>query len=134
MALPRDLQGLGLGGLLSGGITNQLGQQSAQFQRGYQQHREAQMEQLRTAFAVDTRLIERGRDYEGRLRYEIESQIARHKREVEKHMMDALMYGSAATTGKIQIHDSSDSLTWRPKSIREQLQREIDEWLAPVKL
>ena len=144
MALPRDLQGLGLGGLLSGGITNQLGQQSAQFQDRYRAHRDMQMEQIRSAFAMDTRLIERGRDPAGAMRYELETQIARHKREVEKHLRDAMIYG---TSGHLTVNPKAETMYISDegimplsehlemnRSIRDILQAETDKWLRPVKL
>lgn len=132
MALPKHNPLGGLGGLLGGGLTNQL---ASQQQRAFDVH-QYQQEAIRTAFAMDTKLLEQSRfDAADAQRYMLETQIMRHKQEVERRLAELnnpQYFVQSGTTGKIQIADNSDSITWKPKSIREQLQREIDEWLAPV--
>ena len=142
MALPNDLNRLGLGGLLGGGLTNQLGaaqsnMRAADLQRAYNDQRAYQQEAIRTAFALDTKLMEQSRlDSADAMRYMLETQIMRHKQEVDRRLAELnnpQYFVQSGTTGKIQIADnSSDTFTWMPKGIRAELQREIDEWLAPV--
>ncbi len=148
MALPKS--NLGLGQLL-GGLSNQ----SAQFHRDYLDHRalssqqmcdelygamrqqrQYQQEKLASAFAVNTKLIEDSRTHD-EIRYRLETEIARHKRDVEERLM-ALAYQNG-TSGDLTVNGKNSNkiaFTEEPKirwdSIRKQLQYETDNWLRPV--
>ena len=129
MALPKG--NLGLNGLLGGGLTNQLGNQQAASNHMIDAQRYA-MEQMRTAFALDSRLIQRDRDPEGRMRYEIETQIARHKAEVERRLMELEMarnptFYTSGTSGKLTIRNDAEAMFISDDGIKPLSQHLKDE-------
>ncbi len=122
-----------LGSLGGGGMINQLAAQQNQFQSDYHRHRQMAEQQIRTQFEVTAEMQQMMRhDSADAMRYMIETRIKEHEREVMGRLQEMYLTGAGGTSGHIQIRDSGDSLTWKPKGIRAQLQAEIDAWLAPV--